>query len=122
MIPVDQRTDSDCLRACIASLLTVPYYDIPDFDILPGQWLRFDRFMERDSLRPVGIPPDKFCVPYNAYYLVQGKSPRGLDHSVIGLNGEIVHDPHPSRAGLETIDRYVIFVAFLHAVGMHDDR
>jgi len=121
MIPVDQRTDTDCLRACVASLLTVPYYDIPNFDILPGQWLRFDRFMELQSVRPVAIPAEKFCVPYNAYYLMQGISPRDIRHSVIGLNGKMVHDPHPSRAGLETIEQYIIFVVFLHAVGMEDD-
>jgi hypothetical protein len=30
MVPVDQRGDSDCLRACIASIFEVPYEDAPD--------------------------------------------------------------------------------------------
>lgn len=36
------------------------------------------------------------------YHEISGPSPRGngVYHAVVGRNGEVVHDPHPSRAGL----------------------
>jgi hypothetical protein len=30
---------------------------------------------------------------------------------VVGFGGDIVHDPHPSRAGLTEIEAYTLFVA-----------
>ena len=40
------------------------------------------------------------------YYLVSGKSPRGVHHICIYKNGELVHDPHPSRDGLVSLDYF----------------
>lgn len=114
MKPVDQRADRDCLQACIASIMEMDIDRIPDFGDEPGQWLRLDQFMAEEFLRPVGVPAGRFCVPFNAYYLMVGIGPRGLRHAVVGLNGKMVHDPHSSRAGLETIEHYILFVAFLH--------
>lgn len=39
---------------------------------------------------------------HDIYHWISGPSPRGngLHHAVVGLNCEIAHDPHPSRAGL----------------------
>lgn len=38
-------------------------------------------------------------------YIVSGKSPRGISHVVIYINGKMIHDPHPSGAGVfETED------------------
>lgn len=36
------------------------------------------------------------------YHIISGPSPRGngVYHAVIGLNGQVHFDPHPSRAGL----------------------
>jgi hypothetical protein len=31
MIPIDQRTESDCLRCCIASIFELPYEAVPYF-------------------------------------------------------------------------------------------
>jgi hypothetical protein len=38
----------------------------------------------------------------NVYHQISGPSPRGqgIWHAVVGCNGQIVHDPHPSKAGL----------------------
>jgi hypothetical protein len=105
--------DGDCLRACIASLFEVDLEQIPDFGAAVGQWLRLESFMNERNMRPLGFSPMNFTPPYNAYYLIWGVGPRGARHSCIGLNGEIVHDPHPSSAGLQIIDQYVIFVSFV---------
>jgi hypothetical protein len=34
------------------------------------------------------------------FYLVSGPSSRGVQHICIYRNGELVHDPHPTREGL----------------------
>lgn len=36
------------------------------------------------------------------YYFVIGYSPRNISHVCIYQNGELYHDPHPSRLGLVT--------------------
>lgn len=36
-------------------------------------------------------------------YLVSGMSPRNIGHVVVYMNGIMIHDPHPSGAGLTTI-------------------
>jgi hypothetical protein len=98
------------LQACIASLLEVALDDVPDFGTQAGQWLRFDRFMERRGIRPMEVTATK--TPYSAYYLLSGVSPRGVRHVCIALNGDMVHDPHPSGAGLEIVERHVLFLSF----------
>jgi hypothetical protein len=37
----------------------------------------------------------------DTYHVISGPGPRGCHHSVVGLNGKMVHDPHPDRTGLE---------------------
>lgn len=51
------------------------------------------------------------------YAIANGKSPRGdYDHSVVvDLNRGIVHDPHPSRNGIETCKSVEFIVPLLPA-------
>lgn len=80
-----------CLNACIASLLEIPEYVVPDFG---------DHTWNADV--------DHFLAPYGLYYrrialdvapigyhIIEGISPRGGLHAVVGRNGNIVFDPHP---------------------------
>jgi len=41
---------------------------------------------------------------------VSGPSPRGVPHQVLYRNGELWHDPHPSRAGLLSVNENDLFV------------
>ena len=38
------------------------------------------------------------------YYLVSGKSTRGVFHVCIYRNGLLVHDPHPTKEGILTFE------------------
>ncbi len=38
--------------------------------------------------------------------IASGLGPRGCDHSCVAYDGQIVHDPHESREGLDEITRY----------------
>lgn len=111
MKPVDQTTfgvpGGNCFSACVASLLEMPIDDVPYFmgdcdeDGGGGDW--FDRFTE--WLRGHGFYP--VClenyVP-DGLHILSGKSPRHPEtqtlHSVVANGAAIVHDPHPSRAGI----------------------
>ncbi len=117
MTPVDQlvlyqdepRIWGDCQRACIASLLDLPALEVPHFLEL-ANGVAFDNYdMIEDFLAPRGLvvlwqrslayhwqPGEPDC-----YHLLSGPSPRfNTGHMVVGLNGKVFHDPHPSRAGL----------------------
>lgn len=59
----------------------------PPFDLVP---IDFWQWPEVDEDDPLG-----------GCYLLSGKSPRGdWNHSVVAREGQVIWDPHPSRAGL----------------------
>ena len=89
----------DCMRTAVAALLDLPTEAVPHFALFsePGAW--FDAFTLWLKGRGLGISPratpDVEC-------LALGMSPRGVEHIVVmGPNG-LVHDPHPSRDGIES--------------------
>lgn len=103
----------DCFRCCIASLLDMKAEDVPHFmeegDASADYWYeRLSKF-----LQPLGLAYLEFTVPsldgwrvdwlvangFSAYHVLSGTSPRG-PHSVVALNGKMVHDPSPLKAGL----------------------
>lgn len=94
----------NCFATCIASILEVPLDDVPNFcrwdDWLERtcQWLAPRGFFYLDVTLP-GDARDEL-VRFWGYHVIAGDGPRGHRHAVVGLKGEIVWDPHPSRAGL----------------------
>jgi len=107
--------DGNCFAACVASLLGLSIEDVPCFNVPGKNWLRlFEEWLKPRGLVPLimwgkggGIIPD------GVHYLAGGKSPRGIPHSVIYYEGEMVHDPHPSRAGLVEISDYTFLVSVI---------
>ena len=50
------------------------------------------------------LPDDVWCI-------ISAKSPRGIDHAVVGKRYEIVHDPYPEGGGVAEEERtYIFFV------------
>lgn len=116
MKPVDQTTfghpGGNCFSACIASLLEmsiedVPYFmESPDWHSVFREWLHplgFDA-MIFGLLDAEGKPLGLRARPMGLHIL-SGQSPRSSGknvwyHSVIARRELVVHDPHPSRAGL----------------------
>ncbi len=112
MVPVDQTTfvpelagidTGNCLQAAVASLLELPLETVPHFAAIPGddgEWwwalVEFARghgFAIAQCDEPIG----------GVLGIMTGKSPRGdFQHVVLARGAEIVHDPHPSRAGVTT--------------------
>lgn len=121
MIPVDQEfiddrengQFGDCQRAVIASLLELPISEVPHFLHVTGDdnlafWTYVQSFLAKHGCIHMSFP--RFDAKFYGetygtppiYHEISGPSPRGkgLWHAVVGCNGKIVHDPHPSKAGL----------------------
>lgn len=114
MTPVDQDrffdkekgTRGNCLQACLATLLDFPLKAVPNFAEMPAYaWqesmYRWLSFYGLDALQHFACDPAP-----NGVAMATGPSPRGVRHSVVFLDGVMAHDPHPSRAGLLSIDSY----------------
>ena len=92
MFLVDRDGRGDCLRACVASILELAPLDVPDFSLFGWNWIQA---MVLYADIEVAVPGD-----VGGYWIAGGMSPRGIQHAVVYLGGEMAHDPHPSRAGL----------------------
>jgi len=118
MIAIDQQVIhdpengkyGDCLRACIASILELPSSDVPHF-YEDGNEKIFDEkvsgFLGELGLAllnlnyfDLSIYPHATHGKTGIYHILSGYTERGTYHAVVGLDGSIVHDPHPSKAGL----------------------
>ena len=121
MIPIQQSITGargNCFSACLASLLEVPIEDVPLFLWESGDGTIFDWSERLDAwLKPMGLYALHFFsgqrpprVMPGVLHIMTGISPRGRPHAVIGLGGEIVHDPHPDRSGLISCDGFVLLV------------
>lgn len=112
MRPVDQTMfgapGGNCLSACVASLLSVPIDDVPYFFGRKEWWTFFE-----DWLHLRGHYPLRFEPPFRprGLYILSGKSPRGdWLHSVLARGEDVVHDPHPSRAGVESFHDAIVLI------------
>lgn len=111
----------DCLVCCIATITEVPYEQVPHFAELDdwyGEWRRWSIATigaDVGTLVPVEGRVAQFlgCDPADVVAIACGPSPRraGVRHSVVvDGNLRLLHDPHPSRAGLPRVDELYLFV------------
>lgn len=137
MIPVDQRILNhcpeegrygDCFRAVVASILELPYEEVPHWMQYPadaplvklpnGQeaspwyldmraWLALRGMdilcFDLKAWRESGLDPIPFLRNLTMYHDLSGPSPRfpGELHACVARAGVIVHDPHPDRTGFD---------------------
>lgn len=107
----DNNIYGNCLSACLASLLELGIEGVPIF--VNGDNFWFERLWnwlgERGLELEVSYISEEKDFEKDKYYIVCGLAERGLYHSVIYYNGEMVHDPHFSNSGLLKQDRYWSF-------------
>lgn len=110
----DEGLYGDCHRTCLAMLLDMDKFDIPNFgelhpddseafNIAVEEWLMVRGF--RTISIPFQAPPEDVLnfmrvVNPGRYYILGGKSRTGVNHSVIGLNDRIIADPSLTDAGI----------------------
>ena len=121
MIPVEQTILHDpdkglignCLQACIASILNKSIDQVPHFVARKkADWFDVmnDWLLQNAGVEAMMISEDSNIAP-SGYAILNGKSPRGSMHSVVILNGELAHDPHPAGGGIIEPTSYTIFVS-----------
>jgi len=111
----------NCLAACVASILALPLADVPNFvnaEEFPENfyaWLEcrglgyawmLVKNADGGAISPELLPDVVKSIGTVGFHLIYGTSPRGFLHSCVGYAGKVVHDPHPSRAGL--VDAHAI--------------
>lgn len=116
MYDPDSDVMGNCWQACVATLLRRPLDRVPHFVQLHQSVAEVDhatRVFAKDcgyEMIEVGVA---WLDGSRAPVMLHGKSPRGVSHVVIGEGLDIVHDPHPSRAGLTTISGGYLFAPML---------
>ena len=96
-------TFGDCLRACVATLLQIPIVQLPHWRSEPEWPINFYQWLEERDLARVDAKPGKLDGFSELWglHIISGPSPRGgCNHTVIGYNGDIFFDPHPTGDGL----------------------
>lgn len=114
----------NCLQTAVASLLDLDVDEVPHFALYPDWFAAMRRWA-----RGRGGDFTMFYVPMVTEYvdawrsnsefgrqnglhaLLSGPSPRGpFWHVVVGnVDLEVVHDPHPSRAGLTAVGDVILY-------------
>ncbi|MGY4288911.1 hypothetical protein ACVWXO_008131 [Bradyrhizobium sp. LM2.7] len=115
MRPVDQtqfyeegKSHGNCQQAATASLLGLDLGDVPNFIEHPhGFWQSFWEFMGSRGLVVIELSGHRH---FDCYHLAYGPSPRGVSHAVVYRYGALAHDPHPSRAGLLSVETTALVI------------
>lgn len=134
MTPVFQDkfggVEGNCMAACVASILDLPLREVPNFVALGRQWFAgFYNFMQNHGFEVIcywmdGVDPEtgvefrrqldwdnmpEYLKDLHPYHMTCGPAARGFSHATVGWRDQIVHDPHPSKAGLIKVDHYYFF-------------
>lgn len=98
----------NCFATCIACILDKDIEDIPNIETLFGIdnfWIVvFDKWINSIGYEYIEIKEDEWIL--DIPYMANGLTSRGSMHSVIYVNGELYHDPHPSNEGLVNVKYY----------------
>lgn len=101
-------SQGDCWRACVAGLLGLEAFEVPHFAELGDEWWDASVAFVEETLPGLTLrgeyPPifPFYAGAHPPVVILVGTSPRNVPHAVLAdpVTGQIVHDPHPSRAGL----------------------
>jgi hypothetical protein len=113
VIPITQSRvgeNGNCLAAALASVLEIPIEDLPEFTD-DGWQGELNSWLAPRSLCYLEFPVHdqerwrSYYLRHAGFHLLCGPSERGLYHAVVARAGKIVHDPHPSRAGLQKVEQ-----------------
>lgn len=98
----------NCMQCAAAYMLGVPLADVPDFEKAGADaWESFEAFFSERGFTAELFPPSAEIV---GDYLASGDTERGTSHMVVMRGGELLHDPHPSNAGLTSIQAVWLIV------------
>ena len=103
----------NCFQAALAGVLGMSLNAVPHFPLLGiHHWMRAcAAWLEAEHDLLINTFPDESLGTVRRLHIINGQTERGTSHAVIGdtATGEMVHDPHPSRAGLTFINSRFYF-------------
>jgi hypothetical protein len=104
-----ESTKGNCLRASLASIFELDIDDIPKFELMDKSAWKKAFVLWLDSMG-VELHEQESSPQDNQFHLMIGESPRGVLHCVVAKNGVMIHDPHPSQAGLLNVKKHWVLV------------
>ena len=91
----------NCMQCAAAYMLGLPLAEVPDFVQAGSEaWEAFYEFFAARGFTAEMFPPN---VEIEGDYLASGDTARGTSHMVVMRGGNLLHDPHPSNAGLTAV-------------------
>lgn len=111
----DERNVGNCLQATIAGVLGWPLAAVPHFALLgEDHWWDCAQAWLNSQGYWIDYKPTSYADEGGELLprcWLSGRSPRGFSHAVIGdaATLQMLHDPHPSRAGLLAVDYTIYF-------------
>lgn len=116
MARVVMRTDGDCFRCCVATVLGLAYEDVPSFnEPEEDQWIKnLSMWCLYRGIRMLLFLPHEGTIwahfHSHGLWIAGGPGPRGIPHAVVYDGPTMCHDPHESGEGLLKItDGVVLF-------------
>jgi hypothetical protein len=100
-------SNGNCFAACLASLLDLKLWMVPPFEDMFGrdEWRnRVKEWLGKMFKMDIIYYDHHKTENMPEFYIASGKSKRGVYHSVIYSNGVLVHDPHPSNDGIDSVE------------------
>lgn len=110
--PIGMR--GNCWQAAVASILELPLDEVPDIQVWDEELVWFDKFrewLEQYGLGAVGLAIGG-NITLQGYHLMECRSTilkNGELHVVVGLDGELVHDPNPNATIVGEVVDYIVF-------------
>jgi hypothetical protein len=111
LIPVHQRTATDCLRAAVASILELPIERVPDFyrgDGLGPQISRLADFLSPLGLDPCLADPERWRV-YGVRWWIGIANNGEKAHALVMDGGEIAFNPSRTARTWDVRDGLFLF-------------
>lgn len=109
--------EGNCLAACLASYFNCSIDEVPDFGALhvigADWWQSMRKFGMARGVSIVHVGKGWLTSPPRGLHIQGGTSPRPEithGHVVLIQDGVMVHDPHPSRAGLAEVEDYYLMI------------
>jgi hypothetical protein len=109
--------DGNCLQACLASIFELPLEAVPEihtlYNLADVDWIDVTTSW---CVREFKVQPCYVGLDWapRGFHLIGGKTHRGIDHIVVGYQGQQVHDPLGTTRHEIDPEYFVIFVATLH--------
>ena len=115
----------NCIQACVASLLDLELHEVPHFAVYVDWFAAMRRWarerggdftyyqFDQEQYAEAWERQVEWGREHWAHVILSGPSPRGpFWHVVVGnVDREVVHDPHPSRAGLLEVRDAIVYCA-----------